>query len=84
MVVCVAMSPRSPGATRAELVAAHERRSRALRALARKLQIPAAAADQLIEDVLHASLVLRSNVDVDRWLAASLTAAAKRLRERGE
>jgi hypothetical protein len=84
MLRCLAeMFPPTPGATQAEIEAAHEKHTRALRALAKKLQIPAPAADALIEEVLHSALLLKANVDIDQWLAASLTAAAKRLRERG-
>lgn len=59
-------------------------RRRSLRALAKELQIPDTAAEQLIDDILYATLLRPPKTDPDRFLAAALTAAAKRLKEQGE
>lgn len=59
-----------------ELAAAYDKHAQALRTLARELHIPDAEAEELIEDALIAALVQKTSVDVEEWLAATLTAAA--------
>ena len=74
----------SGDATRADWTAAYATHSRALRKLARQLGLPRPVANELIEDALLASLLRKPDVDIGKWLAAMLTAAAKQYTERGE
>lgn len=78
------MVQRPRDASEAEAEALHEMRIRKLRVLAAELQIPPAAAETLIEDVLHSAMLMKPGLDVDRWLATSLRRAAKRLAEGGD
>lgn len=78
------MFPRMRGATQADFEAAHGTHTRALRALARELDLPEPVAEELIDDALHAALLLRAEVDLGRWLAATLRAAARYRKGCGE
>lgn len=72
------------GATRADWTAAYATHARALRKLARQLGLPRPVAAELIEDTLLASLLRKPDVDIGKWLAAVLTAAAKQYTESSE
>ncbi len=74
----------SGGTTRTDWTAAYATHSRALRKLARELGLPRPVANELIEDALLASLLRKPDVDIEKWLAAMLTAAAKQYTERGQ
>ncbi len=78
------MAPDSRGASPAELAASYDKHAKALQALARELHIPDAEAEELIEDALIAALVQKTSVDIEKWLAATLTAAAKQRQKGGE
>lgn len=71
------MSSDFRGTSPAELAAAYDKHAQALQALARELHVPDAEAEELIEDALIAALVQKTSVDIEKWLAATLTAAAK-------
>lgn len=83
MVVSCAMGSFSNGRTAAEHKAVYAAQVRALRALAKELKIPAAEAEGLIEEALVAALVQKRTGEPEKWLAATLTAAAKRRVEGG-
>ena len=72
------------GGSDSELRAVYDGRVNALRELAQELGIPPAEAAQWIDEALHASLLLKGDLDADRWLAASMRQAAKRRTERGQ
>jgi DNA-directed RNA polymerase specialized sigma24 family protein len=72
------------GTPEAEAAAAYGAHARALRRLARKLEVPPAEVEGLVQDALYASFLRKPNVEIGKWLAAVVTAAAKRYRERGE
>lgn len=72
------------GTPEAEVVAAYGAHSRALRKLARELEVPASEVDGLVRDAFYAAFLRKPNVEIGKWLAAVVTAAAKRYRERGE
>ncbi len=70
-----------PGATDAEILKTIGRYIRTIRALAGELDIPASAVDGLIDEMLTAALMVRSNLDPERWIAGTVHAAAKRYAE---
>jgi hypothetical protein len=72
------------GGSDTELRAVFDSRIDALRKMAQELGIPPAEAARWIDQALHASLLLKGNLDVDRWLAASMRQAAKRRTERAK
>lgn len=78
------MSSGFRGAPPADLAAAYDKHARALQALAKELHIPAAVAEELIDDALIAALVQKTTGDIEKWLAASLTAAAQQRQKGGE
>lgn len=74
---------RKRGSSQAKLKAAYQAHRRSLRALARELGVPDDAVEELIADILLASLLQKPNVDRTKFLAGALTSSVKRWKERG-
>jgi hypothetical protein len=75
------MLPTSPSTSDADRIAVYKRQFHSLSVVAEQLGIPASEAEQLIHKVLLLSLTRRPGGDVDAWLVAALTSAARARKE---